>query len=244
MGARLSVIAVLLGGLCLSAATSAAEPSLYHAVYRARSAGMSATAERELRQGNEQTLLLVNSLELKVAGMRLGRAEESSEFSWRDGVLTPLSYSYEQSGIRDQMESVMFDWQSGTALSREDDEEWILDVSPGVADKLSYQFLLGRQLLNNSAGELTFQVVDTDEIETHLYRVVGSEIIETGAGRLETLKVERVRAADSRRQTTYWLARDWEMLLVKLLQVSGSGSETELLLDHAEVNGQAVSGLP
>jgi hypothetical protein len=51
-----------------------------------------------------------------------------------------------------------------------------------------------------------------------------------------------VRSDDSRRRTTVWLATDWHYLLVKLEQVSGSGTETSLSLEAATVNGETLRG--
>ena len=59
----------------------------------------------------------------------------------------------------------------------------------------------------------------------------------------DTVKIERVRSGDSRRRTTVWLATDWHYLLVKLEQVSASGTETSLSLEAATVNREALHGL-
>ncbi|MEX2131136.1 MAG: DUF3108 domain-containing protein [Pseudohongiellaceae bacterium] len=230
--------------LCLPAIVNSAEPSPYRVVYRATSSGMSATADRYLQRQQDQQMLLVTEMEVKIAGIRIGRAQERSVFLWQNEELLPLSYEYEQTGISGQSESVVFDWQTSNALSKEDDESWNLPLNRGVTDKLSYQFLLSQQLQEAMKEEYQFNVIDTDEIENHLYHITGTEVIETGAGRLNTVKIERIRAPESTRQTIYWLARDWEMLLVKLVQVSSSGSETQLILDHGQLADTPITGLP
>ena len=57
------------------------------------------------------------------------------------------------------------------------------------------------------------------------------------------MKIERIRSSESRRRTTVWLASDWDYLLVRLEQVSGSGTETELSIDTGTMGGEPIKGL-
>jgi hypothetical protein len=230
--------------LLLASTTVAQEPLTYEAVYAARSSGLSATAERRLTRLENGHYLLNQSMEVRVLGARLGTVEETSQLHYVGDTLVPDAYTYNQSGISSRKESVEFNWQEGTAVSRDDDEEWQLDLTSGVVDNLSFQLLLRQKLGMPGNDTVEIRMVDKDEVETHLYRVTGSEIVETRLGRLDTIKVERIRAAGSNRHTTFWLARDWHLLLVKFLQESGSGSDTELLLVEAVVDGQEVTPLP
>ena len=218
--------------------------SIYEADYRAKAAGLSATAERKLELLDGNRFRLSQALEVRVLGAKLGEIEETSEFGYIAGNLIPFSYRYVQSGVSRKNESVLFDWDSELALSVEDDEQWQLAISPGIVDKLSFQLLLRQAFVGKQSGEMEIQMVDTDEIESHLYRVIGSELVETELGLLDCLKVERIRESDSERQTTFWLAKDWNLLLVKFEQTRGSRSETELVLEKAVVAGQVVTPLP
>ena len=113
-----------------------------------------------------------------------------------------------------------------------------------MVDKLSHQLLLRQVLQYTESTEVEFQVIDTDEIETHLYRVSGNELTETALGSLNTVKVERIREDNSNRSTTFWLASEWNMLLVRFLQTDSSGSKTELLLKQAVIDGRQLTALP
>ena len=243
MKINLLIAAVLLSTLNATV-SMAAEPNLYHLVYRARASGLSATAERELQAVETGNLLLRNYTQVKVAGVSLGTVDERSEVRWTDGGLVPLSYNYRQTGIGGTEESVSFDWDAGSALSSEEDESWQLALRPGTWDKLSMQLQLSLDLASGARGDLEYLVVDGDEIESQLYRVIGEEIVATAAGDFNTLKVERIRGAQSRRQTTFWLALDWDLMLVKFLQVSGSGNESTLLLEHGTLGDRTITGLP
>jgi hypothetical protein len=220
------------------------QPVIYEAEYRAKAAGLSSTAERKLESLGDGRYLLSQSMSVRVLGAKLGEIRETSQFSYRDDILAPEIYRYEQSGISKQVEQVAFDWDRELALSTEDDEQWQLAIVPGIVDKLSFQLRLRQALAQGDITEVEIQMVDTDEVETHLYRVTGTEAVETKLGVLDCIKVERIRAPGSERRTTFWLARDWDLLLVKFEQSRGSGSDTELLLEQAVVAGQDVTPLP
>ena len=228
----------------LPAGAYAQAPVTYEAEYRAKAAGMSATAKRKLEQLPDNGYLLSQALVVRVLGAKLGEIEETSRFSISDGQLIPEFYEYDQSGVSRRHERVQFDWSAGVATSSEDDEEWQLPIDAGIVDKLNFQLLLRDTLAKGEIDELEIRMVDTDEIETHLYRVTGTEQIETELGMFDCIRVERIRDPGSKRRTIFWLARDWNMLLVRFEQISGSGSETELSLEKAVIGNQVVTPLP
>lgn len=239
-----TLFSVLLLTMSFSGVVAALEPVTYTAEYKATASGLSATAQRNLQQVNETLYILENTLEVKIAGVTLGRVEETSRFNWIDDKLLPDTYRYTQSGIARKRERVSFDWINNIATSTEDDESWEHALNPGVVDKLSYQLLLRHELQHTNNEEIEFQVIDTDEIEAHLYRLSGSELTDTAIGLLNTVKVERIREGTSSRSTTFWLASDWNMLLVRFVQTDSSGSKTELILQQAVVDGQQLTALP
>ncbi len=243
---RIYLQSLLLNLLLLLTAGSVAAQELttYQASYSARSSGLSARAERSLERLEEGRYSLSQHMAVRVLGARLGEIVESSQFWFGETGLLADVYSYRQTGISSRKQSVRFEWQQGFASSSDDDETWQLPLSPGIVDKLNFQVQMRLLLKQPGVEELEVQLVNRDEIETHLYRITGSEIIETGLGRLDTLKVERVREPGSPRSTVFWLARDWHLLLVKFVQTEGTGSGTELLLEEATVAGQVVTPLP
>ncbi|MNQ74052.1 hypothetical protein D3C85_888010 [compost metagenome] len=88
-------------------------------------------------------------------------------------------------------------------------------------------------------------MLDGDEIETYDFRVLGEERVNTKAGVVDAIKVERVRdPTQSSRKTVLWFAKDWDFLLVRLHQVEKDGKEYQIMLKEGEVNGKQVQGLP
>ncbi len=90
---------------------------------------------------------------------------------------------------------------------------------------------------------MSYQVLDGDEVETYDFRVLGEETVETKAGRLDAVKVERVRdPTQSKRETLLWFAKDWDFLLVQLYQVEKDGKAYQIMLQEGTVNGRTVEG--
>jgi len=215
----------------------------YEARYQASAMGLSATAYRSLSLEGEQ-YRLQNSISLTLLGATVGSVTETSTFSLKEGDVTPLQYRYEQTGVGARSEQVDFDWQRKMALSVAGDRNWMLPLTPGVMDRLSFSLQLGRDIDGSVNQEFSYQLVDRDDIDIQLYRVTAEEVISTPAGDINTLRIERVREADSSRHTVVWLARDWGNMLVKLEQVSSSGMRTELTLESATVDGQPLIPSP
>lgn len=241
----LSLLALPCSGLeDASQSESAPEhvPETYEARYQAKALGMSATAYRTLTN-TDNIFRLQNSLTLTLLGASVGSVTETSEFRWHSDSLQPLHYQYDQTGISSRVEIIDFNWDTHTALSTFGTESLEVAMPDDVLDKLNFSVELGRDVAQKAQKEFTYHVMDSDEIDTHVYRIEAEETITTPAGNLRTVKLERIRSGDSKRRTTVWLARDWDYLLVKLEQISSSGMATELTLESAIIAGETLTGL-
>ena len=240
---KVSSFLAVLGMLLLGTTSQANEPRPYDAVYQAKALGMSATATRRLSISDEQQYTLENSLSLIVLGANVGSVTETSEFVWNDSQIVPVHYRYVQTGIGATNEEVFFDWNNSLAISQSDAETWEVALNDGVLDKLSFSVQIGQDITERGASEFQYNVVDEDKVDEQIYRISSEEVLQTPLGRLNTIKIERVRSSESRRRTTVWLAKDWDYLLVRLEQVSSSGTETQLSLESATMAGSPVTGL-
>ncbi len=231
---------ILLGTSSLAGANELEEFSAY---YQANTNGLRGKAERHLIRQEDDHYRLNISLEAKLAAISIGDLEQSSEFSIADGRIIPHNYSYLVKGITRERQSVSFNWDAEVALSTEDDESWSLQLESGVLDQLSYQAALALQLKQQAGEEFEFRLVDGSDIETHRYRVLGSEKLQTPLGVLNATKLERIREESNGRQTLIWLADDWDYLLTRIEQINPSGLRIELELENALVAGQQVTAL-
>jgi hypothetical protein len=231
----------LLLGFPLSLQADVEEFSAY---YQASTNGIRGNAERHLVKLDNGHYRLNTSLEAKVAGINVGDLEQVSEFSLQDGQIVPDNYQYLITGITTENQAISFNWDAALARSVEDEQSWNVDLQPGVLDQLSYQLALAMDLASSGESVYEYQLIDGGEIETHRYRRIGEEVLQTPLGPLNAVKLERVREQANGRQTIIWLAPDWNNLLVRIEQINPSGLRIELELENALVAGKQVTALP
>lgn len=221
-------------------------PIPYEALYEARAMGMRSTAYRRLESSDNQ-FSLSHGLSVSVLGANLITVEEKSVFTWGERGARPLQYQYKQTGVRRRDERVVFnadaaDPSLSIATMTREDREQTLSVDAATLDDLSFSAQLSADLMHKpqlraADSVLSYQIVDARRLDTHDYRVLGEELISTPAGDLKTLKLERIRDADSERNTTIWLSESHQYILAKLSQTEGGGSAMELTLLEIEWTG-------
>lgn len=178
------------------------------------------------------------------AGMYVARLTEQSTFILQEGRVQPLSYRYERRGLgRSRTTTTEFDRQAGVARGEHRGDAFELPLEDGLLDKVSYQYVLQRDLKAGKT-EMHYRVVDGDDIEDYVFRVTGEQRVTTRVGQFDAVEVERVREEGARRQTTLWFAKDWQYLLVRLKQIETDGQHYQIVLKEATLNGEPVTGIP
>lgn len=209
-------------------------PTPYEAEYEARARGLSTDAYRNLVQTSDNVYQLRHGLSLRVLGANLITVAETSHFFWQDSGAVPVSYAFEQSGLRKRQENISFDWENLRATVVRNDRETVTDISADLLDNLSFTAQMSSQLharpdLLATGTILEYPLLDGTEPEIQQYRVAARETVETLTGPLDTVLIERIREPDSDRSTRIWLAVEHEFVLAKLEQIE-DGDTTELLL--------------
>ncbi len=219
-----------------------ANPTPFKAIYKADYKGLPlhVVGIRELKQleGNKYTLL-------STAKSFLATVTERTTFLVEGQNLTPLEYRYKRSGIgKNRKVTLNFDWQSQTVQDPLNASE--MDIPPGVLDKLLYQFKMRRDLQNAASmdqpwPEMSYQIADGGRLKTYLFKVTGEEEIDTPIGKINTIKAVRIRKKAGR-STTFWLAPNYEFMLIRLKQVEKNNKGFELLLKEANFDGKPMKG--
>jgi len=236
-----SLILIALIVLGLSGGVLAAELKPFSASYTADASQMpiGGSANRSLEQGKEGSWQLEFSASMLVASIN-----ESSQFRLQKGQLQPLNYYLNRSTLGKTRETILsFDWAKKQISGSHRSKPVALPLSEGLLDKSTYQVALQRDV---AAGKknMSYQIIDGDEVEILNFQVLGEEIVKTEAGKIAAIKVERVREADkSARQTRLWFAKDWDFLLVRLEQVEKDGKSYQIMLKQGTVAGRTVKGL-
>ncbi len=230
-----------LGAILYASALTAAELTPFTASYAAdmKKIPVNGEAIHTLTQNTDGTWNLSFT-----AGMFVARLSEESTLQLEADRVVPLSYKYERRGLgRSRETTQVFDWESKLVTGMYKGEIFTLPTEPGLLDKTTYQLALQQDLMDGRT-EMSYRVVDGDDIDEYHFRVVGEDRVTTRAGQFAAVEVERIRDADSKRQTTLWFAKDWNYLLVRLSQVETDGQHYRIMLKEATVGGEPVVGSP
>ncbi len=239
---KLSTFCSLAFALLVISSQSLAEPTLFKAIYKADYKGLPISAKgiRELSRAEDGTFTLSS-----IATSLFASITETSQFKLDENKLIPLEYQYHRSGIGKKRDATLtFDWESNTVLNNVQQKPWKMDVPLGVLDKLLYQYQLREDLFTAyKTGadwpDLEYVVADGGRLKTYNFEVIGEEMIDTPVGKIKTIKATRVRD-DRNRTSTFWLAPDYEFLLVRFQQIESDGGGFELLLKEAVFNGKPI----
>lgn len=165
------------------------------------------------------------------AGLRL---QESSVFAWQGCQATPLAYRYEFRGYGiDRKLWLDFDHvrRVATGESRRGPVSYALPAD--ATDDLSLSFGARCRLLQG-AEEATFPVATTTGVKAFRYRLDGRETIRTGLGKLDAIRIIRVREGGSKRRSTLWIAPSLDHMLVKVEHVEKFGVRGMVVLKKLE----------
>jgi len=176
---------------------------------------------------------------------RFLRASDSEKVEGQlvDGKLQPRQYTRRTrvAGI-DHWMSARFDWSANHVVVSTEDESsdsgLRLDLGNGALDPLSLKLELQRRLRDDEP-ELSFFLVDEDEIKAQTYRRLASERLETGLGCLSALPVERVRTG-STRYTRAWHAPELDFVTVRMEHGKTDGDNMEMRISSLKLDGKQV----
>lgn len=112
------------------------------------------------------------------------------------------------------IQTLEFDWDSKKAEYSSEDEQKTFDLDTILYDPLSF-FFEARCDLIAGKEQFSYPLIHKGNKKTHTYKVVGTEMVETGQGEFKALIVERERS-NKNRQTRLFVAPDLDYLLVKI----------------------------
>ncbi len=235
-------ISALLAGLLLgllavttsAASTTSPELTPYEASYTASmSKGVSLNGQgvRTLTDQGNNVWLYRTDVDSFIANI-----DESLVFKWQDGQVIPLRYRYRLSGflMRTREQAIDFDWQNGVAKGSYRGKSFNVELKEGTLDPLGYQLQL-HQDLKAGKRDVTYHVLDKGDYDEDRFSVIDEDSLSDRGRTMNTLKAEKVRGENARRQTLMWFDPAQDYLLVRLLQVEPDGSEYELKLKDARV---------
>lgn len=227
----------------LGSKAQAADPALFALEYDAHFGGWGAESVRSLTQEeNNGVYHMQAQSKILLLGKSVSTITEDAIFTLQDGLPQTRSYSFRQTGIGARERSVEFDYSASVARFQVKEKRGEIALEGRVHDELT-TFLVLRQALERGETDIRFDVMDRDHVETHHYRVVSSEPLQTALGDFAAVHVTRLRDGNSGRSTEFWLARDYDYVLLKLEQSEPDGGSIGLEISGGTVNGMSLEAL-
>lgn len=178
--------------------------------------------------------------QLKISSF-FAQVNESVEFEWRNQRIYPITYRYDRTGlnVNDRHALLRFDWQHKLVTNRVQGSEWKMAITDNTLDKLSYQLQLKLDLLQHKQ-QLNYEIADGGHLKQYIFKVSGTEKIDTPMGRILATRVDVVKKTGRYQNTELWFANKWDYLLTKMVQTDSQNNQLEILLDYAEIDGQPL----
>lgn len=169
----------------------------------------------------------------------LGKIDEEALFSLsEDHQIIPQQYSRKQSIMgAAREENQLFDWPNTLVRYTKKGQSSEIPIIVGTLDITTHKLQLRRDL-QAGAAIFSYPVISRKKLKQYTYEIVGSEVLETALGPLNTVKMQRVSAGE-KRQTTIWFAADWHYMIVKLMRIEDGESYFMDLID-GEINNNPV----
>ena len=209
----------------------------YEARYTTKAMGLNMTLRRTLEQ-EDGHYTLRNQGEVLVASL-----EEVAHFTLDNGRIRGEDFIYKLRGLISRTREVKFDPEDGVIMSlkkkRWTEHPW----SPEVLDRLSQQEQLRLALMSAESPPqtLSFSIIDGPRVQTQELELVGEEVLDTEAGRLNTVRYRKVDDDDdNERASEIWLATDHDYLMV-LTRHFEKGTKVEIKLVNAAVDGKLIN---
>jgi hypothetical protein len=193
----------------------------YTSTYKLGFLSFDIDARRQLTELDNNTWQLDFSASASAASL-----DERSRFQLIDGVITPLKYTLEGSGlIQEDDRALSFNAETGTIHDSLNDKEYRDQWQEGLQDKLTYMLQVS---LDIAAGKqnLDYPVFEKNKLKNYRFEIIGEEILTTRIGPLKTIKIRQVRK--DKRDISAWLAIDKQYLLVKLVDKDNNHKRYEI----------------
>lgn len=210
----------------------------YTAEYVARFRNFNLSATRSLQHNKGQHWTLTNNFKHWLASI-----SEVSQFHLNDTAegkkLQSHDYRYKRSVLgKSKKIHLAMDHQKQILRENYDDRKSQLSPIPDqLYDSLNQHLQLRIDLLQKKPSPFIYPVYKKGRIKTYTYQLIGTEKIDTPAGQFNALKLST--PAKKNRQTTVWMALDWDLLILKIQHTEGKDSYT-LALKQATLDKQHI----
>jgi hypothetical protein len=146
------------------------------------------------------------------------RAESTG--NWTNNGPQPIDYEYSYKHFHKiKKVSTHFDWAKHIATTIKHGKREQVTIHKGDQDKLSYQLAIRHDLLNNKRP-LTYRIADGHNTDTYIFGQTGTDTIQTHAGDLQTIKMQRTNTGPNSENIIFWLAPKDGYAIAKIIDIN------------------------
>lgn len=168
-----------------------------------------------------------------VALLASHQVKEQASGEIRNGEVQPLQYAQQaDAGGEARDIQLRFDWSARRVEARNNAEQVILPLSPGVTDPLSLHLTVMWDLERGQLPE-QYALIDGTQIRTYQIRSEGEEMLKTALGELLTVRVSQAQSGGSR-ITTFWFAPHLQSLPVRITRQKKGREDLRLEIRSVE----------
>lgn len=147
--------------------------------------------------------------------LKSGEVTERSHWQLNNNHVQPQRYEYLDSSDDSRTAKLLFDWQKQRVTNRVGDKPWGMDLPAGTQDKFGYMLALMHDLQQGNATP-EYQIADGGRLKTYRFVNKGKVLLDTELGKLETIKLRRIRVGKENRKVFIWCAPSLGYLPVRI----------------------------
>ncbi len=241
---RRTAISMAAALLCLflSSSPSIADAQLlpYQATYTTNYSGITANMEQRLKKTGSNQWSLHNNLSIMFVGF-----EEKAQFLINNLRVQPQTYHYSNKLSSKRNSALTFNPKNHSVIDSLHTKTPLV-LPEGALDKLSFQAQMRLDFMAQDPlkafKDKEFSLVDRTKYKTYRIKYLSEEVIETPAGKFNTVKIEQRRPGKDK-YTLIWLAKDWDYFVLRIQRMEKGESEYQVNLKQAVIDGKTIKGL-
>jgi len=154
-----------------------------------------------------------------------GEITERSQWQLKNKKIRPITYEYSDTSNEDRHALLKFDWSKYSVTNHVGNKPWSMNVPEGTQDKFSYMLALMHDLKHGKQNP-EYKIADGGRLKTYRFKTLGTENIDTPAGKFKTLKLQRTRVGKKNRITYLWCLIEKNYLPIKVERHKGGNIYT------------------
>lgn len=160
-----------------------------------------------------------------------GSPYEVSEFCVKDGVIRPSHYQYRIDKRAKDGFTLDFDWTARKVTTVKNGKTTVRDLPDVAYDRFGLQQAIRLWVMSLSdttkRSEAEFVSVDAKDINHYRFAVLGHEKVETAAGTIDAIRIDRI---DSKTRSTHsWVAPSRDFQVIKVESVNRGNVELKMV---------------